>query len=298
MGLAQRGETMTTLRSRMLEDLKLRGFAPSTREHYVTAVRKLAEHYQRSPDQLAEDDIRRYFVHLTHVKKIARSTATVALAGIHFFYEKTLGREWRVFDLARPPRRKKLPVILAREEVWSIFRQVQRDAYRVCLTIIYACGLRATEGTHIQVSDIDGKRQMLHVHGKRGKDRYVPIPGAALELLRQHWRTHRSPHWLFPSPYRHGGQQGTERQCVSRETIWGTFHAALEATGIRKKACVHTLRHSYATHLLEDGVSLRLIQAFLGHKSLKTTAIYTHLTEKVRHAAVRPIDGLMDGLRA
>jgi len=287
---------MTALRARMLEDLQLRGFAPSTREHYVTAVRQLADHYRRSPDQLTEDDVRQYFLHLTCVKKVARPTATTALAGIRFFYERTLGREWKVFDLARPPYRKKLPVILAREEIRRILQEVRNDAYRICLTTIYVCGLRLSEGAHIQVPDVDGQRRMLHVHGKRGKDRYVPIPEAALDMLRAHWRTHRSPDWLFPAPPHDAGGPGDEHRPLTRTTVWRSFKAAIEKTGIRKKACVHALRHSYATHLLEEGVSIRLIQVYLGHRSLRTTAIYTHLTEKIRQAAVRPIDGLMDGL--
>jgi site-specific recombinase XerD len=296
MTLARKGETMTVLRARMLEDLKLCGFATSTRDHYVRVVRQLAEHHRQSPDELTEDDIRRYFVHLTHVKRVSRSTATVAMAGIRFFYEKTLGREWKVFGLARPPRSNKLPVVLAREEVRKILGQVEDDAYRVCLTTIYACGLRLMEGARIQVLDIDGRRRMLHVHGKRGKDRYVPIPQAALNMLREHWRTHKSPRWVFLAPPRVGGAHDPDRRLMTRQAVWSAFKCALKDTGINKKACVHTLRHSYATHLLEEGVSLRLIQAYLGHRSPRTTAIYTHLTQKVRQAAVRPIDGLMDGL--
>jgi len=285
---------MTPLRKRLIEDLTLRGLAQATREHYVAAVRKLAEHHRRSPDLLTEDDIRQFFLYLTHVRKVARPTATVYLAGIRFFYETTLGREWRVFDIVRPPRKSTLPVVLSREEVRAILRQIREDAYRICLTTIYACGLRKMEGARIQVADICGSRRLLRVHGKRAKDRDVPIPEAALQMLRRHWCSHRSPDWLFVAPSRISCADG--RRHVTSAGLHRAFKSALEQTGIRKKAHVHTLRHSYATHLLEAGVSLRVIQANLGHNSLRTTAIYTHLTQRVREAAAKPIEELMAGL--
>ncbi len=195
---------MTPLRQRMIDDLQLRGYAERTVEAYVRAVAQLARFYHASPDQLTEDQIRQYFLHLSTVQKVARGTLTIALCGIKFFYKDTLARQWTVLDVARPKGEKKLPVVLGREEVWRILAAVRIPVYRVCLTTIYACGLRLMEGARLQVPDIDGARQLLHIHGKGGKDRYVPLPDATLELLREYWRTHRNPLWLFPTgPRRH-----------------------------------------------------------------------------------------------
>jgi site-specific recombinase XerD len=195
------------------------------------------------------------------------------LCGIKFFFERTLGREWKTFEFLRPAKEKKLPVVLSRVEVHAILARVRRQPYRVCLTTIYACGLRLLEGVCLQVKEIDGERQLLHIcQGKGGKDRYVPLPSACLKMLRRHWLTHRNPVWMFPSPV------GDSQQPMSESGVQRAFRTAVQEAGIHKKATVHTLRHSYATHLLEAGVNLRIIQSYLGHASPKTTSIYTHLT--------------------
>lgn len=264
---------MTVLRQKMIEDMQLRGFAERTQEAYLSAVRQLAKYYHKSPDQINEEELRQYFLFLKNEKQAARATCTIALCGIKFFFERTLGREWKTFEFLRPPKEKKLPVVLSRAEVGSILGRVHRRGYRVCLTTIYVCGLRLLEGVHLQVKDIDGGRQLLHVcQGKGNKDRYVPLPDPCLKMLRQHWLTHRHPVWLFPSPH------GASNRPMSESGLQRAFRAAVREVGIPKKATVHTLRHSYATHLLEAGVNLRIIQSYLGHTSPKTTAIYTHLT--------------------
>jgi len=222
---------------------------------------------------------------LSTVKQVARSTHTIALCGIKFFYQHTLARPWTVLDAARPKRQKKLPVVLSRAEVWRVHGAVRTAVYRVCLTTIYACGLRLMEGIRLQVPDVDGDRKLLHIHGKRGKDRYVPLPDATLDLLRAHWRTHRHPLWLFPADPALGP--------ISRSSLRIAFALAVEASGVHKRAHVHTLRHSYDTQLLEAGVALPLIHKALGHTSIRTTAIYTHLTRELRDAALQPINGLM-----
>jgi integrase len=164
-------------------------------------------------------------------------------------------------------------VVLSVAEVGRVLACVHRQPYQVCLTTIYACGLRLLEGVRLRVNEIDGERQLVHIQaGKGGKDRYVPLPGACLQLLRLHWLTHRHPVWLFPSP---GGERN---QPMSESGLQRAFRAAVQEAGIHKKATVHTLRHSYATHLLEARVNLRIIQSYLGHTSPKTTSIYTHLT--------------------
>jgi site-specific recombinase XerD len=264
---------MSALRQKMLEDMQLRGFAVRTQEAYLSAVRQLAKYYRKSPDRIEEEELRRYFLFLKNEKHAARSTCTIALCGIKFFFQHTLGREWQTFDFLRPLKEKKLPVVLSLAEVKSILARVRRQRYRVCLTTIYACGLRLLEGVHLQVQDIDGGRNMIHIRqGKGNKDRYVPLPEACLKMLRQHWLTHRNPLWLFPSPLEDANQS------MSESGMQRAFSAAVKESGVHKKATVHTLRHSYATHLLEAGVNLRIIQSYLGHASPATTSIYTHLT--------------------
>ncbi|HEX9596580.1 MAG TPA: site-specific integrase [Anaerolineales bacterium] len=274
---------MTPLRQRMLEDMQLRGLAPKTQEAYATAVRQLAVHYGKSPDQIGEEELRDYFLFLKNEKKAARSTCTQALCGIKFFYEQTLQREWQFFDLVRPGKEHKLPVVLAVNEVHRILGRLRHPAYRACLSVIYGCGLRLQEGIGLQVRDVDSERMQLHIRQAKGnRDRYVPLPETVLPLLRAYWLTHRQATWLFPAQ-----TVTTSQETLSPRGVQRAFKAALQESGVNKAASVHTLRHSWATHLLEAGVNLRLIQLWLGHSSLKTTAIYTHLTRPAEtHAAI------------
>jgi integrase/recombinase XerD len=282
---------MNALRQKMIEDMQLHGFAERTQEAYLLAVRQLAKHYRKPPDQINEEELRQYFLFLKNEKHAARATCTLALCGIKFFYERTLGREWKTFEFLRPPKEKKLPVVLSVAEVGQVLGCVHRSRYRVCLTTIYACGLRLLEGVRLQVKDIDGGRQLLHIcQGKGGKDRYVPLPSACLKMLRQHWLTHRNPLWLFPSPFEDANQP------MNESGVQRAFSAAARQSGIHKKATVHTLRHSYATHLLEAGVNLRIIQSYLGHASPATTAIYTHLTSLTETQTRHTIDELVTSL--
>jgi site-specific recombinase XerD len=166
--------------------------------------------------------------------------------------------------------------VLSREEVWRILAAVRIPVYRVCLTTIYACGLRLLEGARLQVPDVDGARKLLHIHGKGAKDRFVPLPDATLALLREHWRTHHNPLWLFPATHRSHGDAAADP--ISRSSLQSAFMRAGKRAGIHKRAHVHTLRHSYATHLLEAGVDLLTLKALLGHRSLETTARYLHVS--------------------
>jgi site-specific recombinase XerD len=275
----------------MIEDMQLHGFAERTQKSYMQAVRQLAEYYHKPPDQIDEEELRQYFLYLKKVKQVSCSTMTLALCGIKFFYERTLQRQWATLDLVRPQREKKLPVVLSVEEVRQILGRVRRWRYRVCLSTIYACGLRLQEGLHLQISHIDGGRQLLHVcHGKGGKDRYVPLPQPVLEMLRQYWATHRDPVWIFPSTHQ------TVKGPMDASGLQRAFRAALQESGILKPATVHTLRHSYATHLLEAGLNLRLIQSYLGHASPNTTAIYTHLTKPSEDLAIQAVNRMVAGL--
>jgi len=271
----------------MIEDLQLRGLSPRTQESYVRAVRQLAEHCHKSPDKVSQKELRAYFLYLKNIRQVSRSTQTIALCGIKFFYEHTLERQWHTLDLVRPAKEKKLPVVLSVEEVGRVLNCVHRRRYRACLTTIYACGLRLLEGVRLQVKDIDSQRKMLHIsQGKGGKDRYIPLPDTCLDILRKHWRTHRNQVWLFPSP-------NQEDRPMNESSLQRAFRAAVRESGVHKKATVHTLRHSYATHLLEAGLNLRIIQGYLGHASPATTAIYTHLTSVTETQSLDIIDNLV-----
>ncbi|MCA1602730.1 MAG: site-specific integrase, partial [Acidobacteria bacterium] len=241
----------------------------------------MAAHYHKSPDRISEAELRQYFLFIKNVKHYSRNTMTVAICGIRFFYQQTLNRHWTIFDIVRPAPDKKLPVILSPGEVRQILGCMRLLRYKVCLTAIYSCGLRLQEGTHLQVADIDSARMMIHVrHGKGAKDRYLPLPQRTLELLRQYWRTHRNPVLLFPAEGRDHIDLAQATEPMSKSSVQDAFRAALKESGNNKRASVHTLRHSWATHLLEAGVNLRLIQEWLGHSSPATTSVYTHLTVK------------------
>jgi integrase/recombinase XerD len=197
----------------------------------------------------------------------------------------------------RPAPEKKLPVILSFAEVRQLLSLVRLPRYRVCLTTIYSCGLRLQEGTHLQVADIDSARLMIHVrHGKGAKDRYVPLPQRTLQLLRQYWQQHHNPLLLFPAAGRNHIDLAKATEPMSRSSVQDAFHAARQESGNNKRASVHTLRHSWATHLLEAGVNLRLIQQWLGHSSPATTSIYTHLTVKAEQLGAVTINQLMSDL--
>jgi site-specific recombinase XerD len=263
----------------------------------VGAVKQLAEHYHKSPDLITPEELRQYFLYLKNDKQVSRSAYTIALYGIRFLYECTLQRPDVTLDWVCPPREKKLPVVLSTDEVRRILSCLHAQHYRVCLTTIYSCGLRLREGISLQVQDIDSDRMMLHVrHGKGSKDRYVPLPATTLPLLREWWGRHQHPVWLFPGRTRAGVSPATATLPLEARGVERAFHLALQESGVPKPATVHTLRHSYATHLLEAGVNLRLIQAYLGHASLQTTMLYTHLTRPADDLAARAINQVMAAL--
>jgi integrase/recombinase XerD len=288
---------MTPLRKQMLEDLQLKGYSPATQTSYIGAVKRLAQHYHQSPHQLTDEQLRSYFLYLVRERKVAPQTLKIAANGIRFFFEVTLKKPWPVLQLVSPRREHKLPVVLGREEVRSILRAVRVPVYRVCLQTIYSCGLRISEGVALQVDDIDGERKVLRVRGKGNKERLVPLAQDTLENLRAFWKLHRSKLWLFPARLQpRSPAQCTQAGPMDPKNLRRAFHAALTVSKVNKAACVHSLRHSYATHLLESGVSLRLIQEILGHRSPRTTAIYTHLTAEVHAQLAEPLRELTRGL--
>jgi integrase/recombinase XerD len=282
---------MSVLRERMIEDMRLHGFSASTQDVYVRAVSQMSEYVHHGPDKVTEEELRGYFLYLTHEKKCARSTTTVAICGIKFFYENTLRRDWPTLRLARPAPEYKLPVVLSREEVRLFLAEVHKPVYRACFTAIYSCGLRLMEGARLRVADIDSERMVLTIHGKGGRDRLVALPEPTLDRLREFWKTHRSPEWLFPS-----ARPKQAGEPITGTSLQSAFYHAWKRTGIAKRAHIHTLRHSYATHLMEVGVDLRVIQGTLGHRSPTTTALYTHLTSPVRQTLTVPLKELMKDL--
>jgi integrase/recombinase XerD len=264
---------MTELRRRMKEDLQLAGYSPRTVASYIDTVRVLANYYHRSPDLITEDEIRLFFLYMINERKSSASSITVYLCGIKFFYETTLKRTWQIFDLIKPLRTKRLPAVLSPEEVRIILKEITNPVFRMVLTIIYACGLRISEGIRLTVKDIDGKRRLLLVrNGKGGKDRYVHLADRPLELLRAYCRQYGiDSGFLFPHKDGH----------INRDTLEVAFRKAVRKSSVNKTATPHTLRHSYATHLLESGEDIRVIKDLLGHNSITTTDIYTHVTGKI-----------------
>ena len=286
---------MTQLRKKMLEDMKLFGLSERTQETYIYAVSKLAQYFHKSPDLISDDQLREYFLFLKD--KYARNTSTIAICGIKFFFEKSLKKPFEIFGILRSPRVNKLPVVLTREEVQLILKNIRTLRHRACLSLIYSCGLRLKEGVSLKVNQVDSKRMVIHIQQAKGlNDRYVPLPKTTLEILRAHYKTHQNPLLIFPAPGRGETQESSSIKPLPDSSIQTVFRKSLLETGINKDAHVHTLRHSYATHLLEDGVDIRIIQEYLGHNNIETTMIYTHLTPLIKDGVYNKINSLMEGL--
>jgi len=279
--------------------LALAGMAERTREAYLRALRMLSTfHAGRAPDTITEAELEAYFLHRRNVDRWSPSTLRIGYCAIRFHFVKVLGRDWQLFQFLRAKSEARLPAILSTEEVRKLLGCVATAHNRAFLATVYACGLRLQEALHLEVSDIDASRMMIHVHrGKGAKDRYVPLPRDTLALLRRHWRSHRNPRLLFPAWGRDCRSAGASSTPMAKSSVQGALRAARHAAGIAKRAVsVHTLRHCYATHLLEAGVNLRVIQRHLGHSSLESTMLYLHLTHKGTEDAYALIDSLMRGL--
>jgi integrase/recombinase XerD len=271
-------EIMTELRRQLQQEMALAGFARKTQEAYLQALGSLVRH-AGAPADLTDGDLRRYFIHLVDDRKLARATVKVHLCGLSFLYRRVLGRTFSIGKDILPRKEKRLPVVLTRGEVGQLLDLVRQRAHRTALSTIYACGLRLSEVLALTPENIDSHRMVIWVRGSKGaRDRVVPLPQRTLALLREHWRMHRPKHVLFESRRKVGHP-------LHPTVLQRTFKAVVRKSGIRKAATVHTLRHSYATHLLDSGVHLRVIQEVLGHSSPKTTARYLHLTgETIAHA--------------
>ena len=289
---------MTPLRQQMIAALHLSGKSERTQASYVREVHLLARFYHKSPDRITEPDLQRYFLHRKNVDGLAPASMRLCYSGIRFFYQHVLQRDWATLTLIRPQITHRLPAVLSVEEVKHLLAAATPFHNQVYLTTVYSLGLRLHEALFLQVSDMDGPRLQVHVHrGKGAKDRYVPLPAETLALLRTYWKTHRHPTWLFPATGRNHQQSPTATTPMSRSSVQGAFRTAKYRAGITKLGvAIHTLRHSYATHLLEAGVNPRLIQRYLGHTQLETTMIYLHLTHKGQEEAYKCLNTLMQGL--
>ena len=285
---------ITALCQRMLQDLQLAGLSERTQEAYLRAVRQLAEHFHTPPDRLSEQQLRDYFLHLKNDRRFASASLGIAYSGIKFFYSHTTPRDWPTLRRLRVRREKKLPDVLSVDEVRQLIAAVRTPHNRTFFWTVYSLGLRLGEGLHLQVRDIDSARMMVHVHrGKGAKDHYVPLPSHTLTSLRAYWITHRHPVWLFPATGRDHGQATLADRPMERSSVQGALRRVVRDLKLRKTISMHTLRHSYATHLLEAGVNLRLIQQYLGHSSLHTTMVYLHLTNVSHEQAFIRIQELM-----
>jgi len=282
----------STWRARMSEDMRLRDYSARTEEAYLLAVRLFFDWVKKEPDDVSADDLRAYFLYLREERKLAPSSVHIALHGLRCFFIHTLERDWSVLDLLRVKKPRKLPVVLSRAEVRQVLGAVEHPVRRVALTTIYALGLRLGEALALEADQIDGTRLIVWVRdGKGRKDRGVPLPRPVLDRLRRYWKTERpasETKLLFVPASGTGPFHAT--------TLQKTFSAALADSGVRKKASIHTLRHSYATHLLEAGISVRTIQQLLGHKSLKTTEVYMHVTQPGIERVQETLDRLMRDL--
>ncbi len=263
---------MTPLRQRLIDDLRLRNYSPRTIESYVAGVARFAKHFGRSPDQLGPNDIRTFQLHLLE-GKTSWSQFNQTVCALRFFYTVTLGRADQVPHVPYGKRPRTLPSVLAPEEIVRLFEAARPGRQRLTFQVAYACGLRISELIHLQVGDVDSPRMVIHVRQAKGrKDRLVPLSQRLLDELRAYWRVHRPARWLFP------GNPPERPLCPS--TVQKQFQQAVRRAGVKKRCTPHTLRHSYATHLLEAGVDLVTLQAILGHSDLGTTAHYLHLDSR------------------
>jgi site-specific recombinase XerD len=284
----------TLLRKRMHDDLQLAGLSQGTQKVYLGAIRQLAAHFHEAPDRLSEEQVREYLLYLKNRKRLAPSSLNVAASAIKFFYSHTMPRDWRTLQKLRIPKAKTLPDVLTINEVHQLIDAVYRPHIQIFFWTVYSLGLRVDEALHLQVGDIDSQRMLVHVHlGKGAKDRYVPLPRRTLDLLRKHWVTHRDPRWLFPARKSDSSPVLPAARPMEPTNLRAAMRQVVRQLRFRKTITIHTLRHSYATHLLEAGLNLRLIQQYLGHSSLRTTMVYLHVTALGHEKARAVIEGLM-----
>ena len=292
----RKGVPLTPLAEKMLHDLQLAGMSARTQESYLRAVRKFAQFCRLSPDKASENDLRRYLLFIKNEQHWEANSLNVAYSGLKFFYKTTCPREWATLKNLRVPKSDKLPTVLSIPEVDQLMAAVRKPLMRCFLWTVYALGLRLQEALHLQVNDIDSRRMVVHVRrGKGHKDRLVPLTPYTLDLLRRTWATHRNPLWIFPAEGRDHKRARTAQRPMEPTTPQSCMKKVVNELGWGKRGVtIHTLRHCFATHLLEAGVNLRQIQKYLGHATLLTSTIYLHLTTVGEEAAIAKLKQLLD----
>ena len=280
---------MTRLRKMMLEELQRRNYSEDTIRHYIHTVEEFARRFHCSPDRLGPRHIREYQAELLRKGK-SPSTVTQRLAALRFFYVKTLKKSWSAVETPYPKKAFQLPTILSQEEVERLIDAASTPFHRTLLMVLYATGVRRAELAHLKVTDVDSQRMVIHVRGGKGrKDRDVMLSHTLLEELREHWRRlRRKPRvWLFPGRSDHCGARP-----IDTKTVWHACQQAAQRAGLQKAVHPHTLRHCFATHLLEAGTDLRNIQVLLGHRDLEETTVYLHVSKQRLDATTSPLDSL------
>lgn len=274
---------MTTLRQHMLEDMSIRNFSENTKLSYLQQVGQYAKHFGRSPSLLGPQEVRDYQVYLTTQRKLSSNSIGIATAALRFLYKVTLKQDWQSDDIPLPKKPFRLPVVLSPEEVKHFLNCIAHTKHRAILTTAYAAGLRVSEATHLLVTDIDSMRMVIRVdQGKGNKDRYVMLSPQLLDELREYWKSERPTTWLFP-----GNVHGRP---ITKAAVEQACQKAHKASGITKPITPHSLRHAFATHLLECGADVRRIQLLLGHRSLSTTSRYLKIATSTVCATVSPFD--------
>jgi integrase/recombinase XerD len=279
---------MTPLRQRMLEELQRLNYSPSTARGYILAVKQLAAHFMRSPEKLGAEELREFQLYLLNERKLTPNTVEIRMAALRFFYKKVLKRQdIGLDDLPFPKVPKKLPVVLSQEEVTQLIDAAPNLKYRTILMVLYSTGLRRAEVPQVKVEHIDSPRMIVHVkQGKGMRDRDLPMSPKLLDVLREYYRQYRPKIYLFPSS---GGRLGADEP-MSDKTVWHAVSTAAKRARLSKKIGVHTLRHTFATHLAEAGADLRTIQLLLGHSSIADTVIYLHLSQRHLRTVTNPLD--------
>jgi site-specific recombinase XerD len=276
---------MTPLRQRMIEDMKLRNYAPRTIQVYVERVATFAKHFGKSPRRLGAAEVRAYLLFLIQEEHASWSYYGQALCALRFVYRTTLAKKWVLDGVVSPKKQKKLPVVLSPAEVTQFFAAITGLKHRALLMTAYAAGLRVSEVVALRVDDIDSRRMVIRIRQAKGqKDRYVMLSPRLLTILREYWKADRPTQFLFPG--------NVPDRPITARTVEKACRDAREAAGLGKHVTVHTLRHSFATHLLEAGTDLRTIQVLLGHRSLRTTAVYTHVSAATLETTQSPLDRL------
>lgn len=279
---------------RTIDQITLSGRSQNTAVTYAREIKLLGLWTKKKLDKINEEDLRNYMLYRRNDCELGASSMRILYNGLKALYQDVLGKEWPLLELIKSQKEERLPVVISREEVQAILKHAYKPQHQAYLRLIYSCGLRLSEGLNLTVNDINGKRKLIHIHGKGAKDRYVPIADKTYEYLRWYWAKHRDPLYIFPALNKHK-KSGLATKPMSVSAVQSGLRKAVKQAGIvRSGINIHTLRHSYATHLLENGVSIKTVQEYLGHSSLQVTIVYLHLTNWGKEDAFNKINTMME----